>query len=109
MSDAVQRQEIVLHGHHVRYRVGGEGPVLVPSGGLGRAVSPFLLAVTLPLSELVLPIVASKPVLDVGSALHGAVGRIGLQASADLGEIARGIASLHDLAARKAFVHTARS
>jgi pimeloyl-ACP methyl ester carboxylesterase len=202
MSDAVQNHEIVLHGHSVSYRAGGEGPllvlihgitsssatwepvleplaerftvlapdllghgasakpqgdyslgafacgirdlmlalghesgtivghslgggiamqlayqfpelaerlVLVSSGGLGRAVSPFLRAVTLPGSELVLPLVASKPLLDVGAALHAAAGRVGLQAGADLGEIARGIASLNDAGARRAFVHTARS
>jgi pimeloyl-ACP methyl ester carboxylesterase len=83
--------------------------VLVSSGGLGRAVSPFLRAVTLPGSELVLPLVASKPMIDVGTALNAAAGRIGLRASSDLGEMARGIASLNDVSARRAFVYTARS
>ena len=40
--------------------------VLVSSGGLGREVSVFLRAVTLPGSELVLPLIASRAVLDAG-------------------------------------------
>jgi pimeloyl-ACP methyl ester carboxylesterase len=83
--------------------------VLVSSGGLGRQVSPFLRAVTLPGSELVLPLVASQPVIGIGGAVARAVGKLGLRTGADLSEIARGIASLNDLEARRAFVHTARS
>jgi pimeloyl-ACP methyl ester carboxylesterase len=83
--------------------------VLVSSGGLGREVSPFLRAVTLPGSELVLPLIASRPVLDVGSAISRTLGRIGLRPGSDLGQIAQGIASLNELGARRAFVHTARS
>src|SRR3954469_3242341 len=40
--------------------------VLVSSGGLGREVSIFLRAVTLPGAELVLPLIASQPVLAAG-------------------------------------------
>ena len=83
--------------------------VLVSSGGLGRGVSVFLRAVTLPGSELVLPLIASQPVLEAGEALSRGLGRLGLQAGSDLGQIARGIASLNELGARRAFVHTARS
>ena len=83
--------------------------VLVSSGGLGREVSIFLRAVTLPGSELVLPLIASGPVLGAGAVLSRALGRVGLQAGSDLAEIARGIASLNELGARRAFVHTARS
>jgi pimeloyl-ACP methyl ester carboxylesterase len=83
--------------------------VLVSSGGLGRSVSPFLRAVTLPGSELVLPVIASQPLIGAGEALGRAVGHLGLRTSADLGEIARGIASLSDIGARRAFVQTARS
>ena len=83
--------------------------VLVSSGGLGRQVSPFLRAVTLPGAELVLPLIASRPLLDAGGAVSGALGRIGLKVSSDLGQIAQGIASLNELGARRAFVHTARS
>jgi len=83
--------------------------VLVSSGGLGREVSLFLRAVTLPGAELVLPLIASQAVLQAGEAVARAFGRLGLQAGSDLGEMARGIASLNDVGARRAFVHTARS
>jgi len=83
--------------------------VLVSSGGLGREVSLFLRAVTLPGAELVLPMIASQAVLNAGGWFARAAGHLGLRAGADLGEIARGIASLSDVGARRAFVHTARS
>jgi pimeloyl-ACP methyl ester carboxylesterase len=83
--------------------------VLVSSGGLGREVSLFLRAVTLPGSELVLPLIASRAVLDAGATISRVLGRVGLQAGSDLAEIARGIASLNEIGARRAFVHTARS
>jgi pimeloyl-ACP methyl ester carboxylesterase len=83
--------------------------VLVSSGGLGREVSLFLRAVTLPGAELVLPLIASRPVLDAGATISRALGKIGLQAGSDLAQIARGIASLSELGARRAFVHTARA
>ena len=112
-----ERGTIVGHslGGGVAMQVGYQFPelvgrlVLVASGGLGREVSVFLRAVTLPGSELVLPLIASRAVLDAGAAISRALGRIGLQAGSDLGEIARGIASLNELGARRAFVHTARS
>jgi pimeloyl-ACP methyl ester carboxylesterase len=83
--------------------------VLVSSGGLGREVSLFLRAVTLPGAELVLPLIASRPVVDAGTAIGRALGVLRLRASSDLAEIARGIASLNEDGARRAFVHTARS
>jgi pimeloyl-ACP methyl ester carboxylesterase len=82
---------------------------LVSSGGLGREVSVFLRAVTLPGAELVLPVLASRPVVDVGTAVGRALGALRLRASADLAEIAGGIASLNEVGARRAFVHTARA
>jgi pimeloyl-ACP methyl ester carboxylesterase len=83
--------------------------VLVSSGGLGREVSLFLRAATLPGAELVLPLLASGPVLRAGETVGRALGAVGLRTGSDLGEIARGIASLNDVGARSAFVHTARS
>jgi pimeloyl-ACP methyl ester carboxylesterase len=83
--------------------------VLVSSGGLGREVSLFLRAVTLPGAELVLPLIASRAVLNTGTTISRALGRVGLQAGSDLAEIARGIASLNEIGARRAFVHTARA
>src|SRR3954447_24030966 len=95
--------------------------VLVSSGGLGREVSIFLRAATLPGAEYVLPLIASRPVLASGEAVARTVGRLGLRLGADPGEIARGVASLAGGGApggappragggpRRAFVHTARS
>jgi pimeloyl-ACP methyl ester carboxylesterase len=48
-------------------------------------------------------------VLEAGQVVSRALGRLGLQAGSDLGQIAAGIASLNELGARRAFVHTARS
>jgi pimeloyl-ACP methyl ester carboxylesterase len=83
--------------------------VLVSSGGLGREVSLFLRAVTLPGAELVLPLIASQTVLNAGGAVARAAGRLGLRAGEDLGQVAQGIVSLSEIGARRAFVHTARS
>src|SRR3954469_13175514 len=83
--------------------------VLVDSGGLGREVNLLLRAATLPLSEVVLPLLASSPLLDVGRAVDGLLSRFGLSVSTDIGEMARGHASLADREARAAFVHTLRT
>ncbi len=83
--------------------------VLVSSGGLGREVHPLLRAATLPGSELVLPPLASAPVLDAGRTLSRMLGRVGLRADTDVQEMARGLASLADGGARHAFIHTLRS
>jgi pimeloyl-ACP methyl ester carboxylesterase len=82
--------------------------VLVSSGGLGREVSMFLRAATLPGSEWVLPLLASSRVLSAG----GSVGRVlrsaGLRAGPDLEEMWKGFSSLHDAEARQAFIYTLR-
>jgi len=83
--------------------------VLVDSGGLGREVNLLLRAATLPLSEIVLPLLASTRLLDAGRAVGRLFGRVGLQAGTDLAELARGHASLADPEARAAFVHTLRT
>jgi pimeloyl-ACP methyl ester carboxylesterase len=83
--------------------------VLVDSGGLGREVNLLLRAATLPLSEIVLPLLASTRLLDAGRTVGRAFGRIGLQAGTDIAELARGHASLADPEARAAFVHTLRT
>jgi pimeloyl-ACP methyl ester carboxylesterase len=73
--------------------------VLVSSGGLGREVTPFLRAATLPGAEWVVPLLGKlanwlpvAPILPPGPA-----------------EVARGFASLAETDAGRAFVHTARS
>jgi pimeloyl-ACP methyl ester carboxylesterase len=83
--------------------------VLVDSGGLGREVSLLLRAATLPLSEVVLQLLASTRVLDAGRSVGRLFGRLGIRAGTDMGELARGHASLEDPEARAAFVHTLRT
>jgi pimeloyl-ACP methyl ester carboxylesterase len=82
---------------------------LVSSGGLGRSVHGLLRAATLPGSELVLPLLAGRRVLDAGRAVGRAFGRVGVQLGNDAVEIARGHASLGDPESRGAFVQTLRA
>jgi pimeloyl-ACP methyl ester carboxylesterase len=83
--------------------------VLVSSGGLGRQVTPMLRAVALPGAELVLPLLASQPLVGAGTTVGGWIEKLGLRVGSDLTEMAQGFASLQDIGARRAFVHTARS
>src|SRR3954451_13496083 len=59
-------------GGGIAMQVGSQFPelmdllVLVSSGGLGREVSIFLRAVALPGAEVVLPLIASQPMLRAG-------------------------------------------
>ena len=82
---------------------------LVSSGGLGRTVHGLLRAATLPGSELVLPLLAGRQVLNAGRTAGRALGRVGIQLGNDAVEIARGHASLGDPESRAAFVHTLRA
>jgi pimeloyl-ACP methyl ester carboxylesterase len=83
--------------------------VLVSSGGLGRQVTPLLRAVALPGAELVLPLLASEPLVNAGAKIGGWIDRIGVRVGSDLAAMAAGFASLQDIEARRAFVHTARA
>jgi pimeloyl-ACP methyl ester carboxylesterase len=83
--------------------------VLISSGGLGREVHPLLRAASLPGSELVLPLLARNWSVRAGEAISDALGRLGIQAGSDLGEFARGYASLADPGAREAFLRTVRA
>ncbi|MGH2943985.1 MAG: alpha/beta fold hydrolase [Solirubrobacteraceae bacterium] len=83
--------------------------VLVSSGGLGRQVTPLLRAVALPGAELVLPLLASQPIVNAGAKVGGWIKQIGLRVGSDMAAMAGGFASLQDIEARRAFVHTARS
>jgi pimeloyl-ACP methyl ester carboxylesterase len=82
---------------------------LVSSGGLGEEVHVLLRAATLPGSEFVLPLLASRPLLDAGEWVSRTLGRVGLRVGSDVAEMARGYASLGDRDARAAFVHSLRS
>ncbi len=83
--------------------------VLVSSGGLGREVSPLLRAATLPGSELVIPLLFKAGLIGAGRGVGGLLGRLGLKPGTDVEEIARGWASLADVEAMSAFVHTLRA
>jgi pimeloyl-ACP methyl ester carboxylesterase len=83
--------------------------VLVSSGGLGRKVTPVLRAVALPGAELMLPLLASRAIVNAGTTVGGWIGRLGLRTSSDLAGMAAGLATLQDIETRRAFVHTARS
>ncbi|ADB49739.1 alpha/beta fold hydrolase [Conexibacter woesei] len=83
--------------------------VLVGSGGLGREVSILLRASTLPGSDVVLPLLVNRYLLDAGRLAATLLGRVGLRAGTDVAEIARGHASLADRDARAAFIHTLRT
>ncbi|MDQ3935733.1 MAG: alpha/beta fold hydrolase [Actinomycetota bacterium] len=85
-----------------------ERMVLVSSGGLGREVNLLLRAAALPGSELVLPLLTARGIVDWTNAVAGFIGRFGLRPGADLEEIWRGFSSLSDVEARTAFVHTLR-
>jgi pimeloyl-ACP methyl ester carboxylesterase len=82
--------------------------VLVSSGGLGREVNFMLRAATLPGSELVLPLLAHRRVLNTSTAVGSFFTRLGMRAGPDLEEIWRGFSSLNDVGARQAFIHTLR-
>jgi pimeloyl-ACP methyl ester carboxylesterase len=82
--------------------------VLVSSGGLGREVSIFLRAATLPGSEWVLPLLASNRVLSAGGSVGNLLRSIGLRAGPDLQEMWKGFSSLGDAEARQAFIYTLR-
>jgi len=82
--------------------------VLVSSGGLGPEVHPILRAAALPGSEIVLPFITSSAVLGLGATIGSMMTKLGIQPANDLGEIARGYASLRNAHARRAFLHTLR-
>jgi pimeloyl-ACP methyl ester carboxylesterase len=84
--------------------------VLVSSGGLGRELNPLLRAATLPGSELVLPLIASRWVHGVGDTALNVWSKVGLppiSPSAD--EAWRTLQSLADADTRRAFLATSRS
>jgi pimeloyl-ACP methyl ester carboxylesterase len=83
--------------------------VLVSSGGLGDEVHLLLRAAALPGSELVLPLLASRRVRGLVSAMAGLLDRLHLHPGHDLAEIVAGIGSLAESDARQAFLHTLRA
>jgi pimeloyl-ACP methyl ester carboxylesterase len=67
------------------------------------------MAYQLPGAELVLPLLASEPLVNAGTKIGGWIDRIGVRVGSDLAAMAAGFASLQDIEARRAFVHTARA
>ena len=82
--------------------------VLMSSGGIARDVHLLLRAAAVPGSELWVA-ATSRAASRVGAALGRGLATIGLRASPDVAEIARGYASLADPDRRAAFLATVRS
>ena len=82
---------------------------LVCSGGLGKEVSVFLRAATLPGAELVLPLLTAGWVRRSAGKVGALLGRSRVTLPTGLTECLTGFGSLGDPATREAFVHTARS
>jgi pimeloyl-ACP methyl ester carboxylesterase len=83
--------------------------VLVSSGGLGRSVHPALRAATLPGAELVLPLLASKSVLDCGNALVRFADWLRVPVAEELDELLQHFGSLRTPEGREVFCRTVRS
>ena len=83
--------------------------VLVSAGGLGDEVNLLLRALTLPGSELVLPLACNHWAYDAGLTVAGWLGKVGLHTGPHLNEIWHSYGSLADGETRTAFVHTLRS
>jgi pimeloyl-ACP methyl ester carboxylesterase len=82
--------------------------VLVSSGGLGPEVSPILRAAALPGANLFIAATAG-PGRKAGSVIARGLASVGLRASPDVAEVARGYASLADAGQRAAFLATLRA
>ena len=82
---------------------------LVCSGGLGKEVSVFLRAATLPGADLVLPLLAGRWVRQGAASLGRLLHQARVTVPTGLEECLVGFGSLSDRGSREAFVHTARS
>ena len=82
--------------------------VLISSGGLGPDLSWILRFLSAPGTELVLPVVAPRSVLNVGNKLGSWLKSAGVQ-SPRAGEIWKAYSSLSDRQTRQAFLRTLRS
>jgi pimeloyl-ACP methyl ester carboxylesterase len=83
--------------------------VLVSSGGLGQEVNLLLRALTLPGSDLVLPIACTNWVHDAGLTVAGWLRNVGFRPSPHLVQVWESYGSLADPETRAAFLHTLRS
>jgi pimeloyl-ACP methyl ester carboxylesterase len=83
--------------------------ILVDAGGLGPEVSIWLRAATLPGAELVLPMVTSSWMRASARFLNDGLDAVGLTLRPGVAELARGLGSLSNPVARKAFLRTVRT
>ena len=83
--------------------------VLISSGGLGPDLSFTLRMLSAPGAELVLPVVASRPVLNVANKLGSWLTSAGVHSPSDSAEIWSAYSSLSDGQTRQAFLRTLRS
>jgi pimeloyl-ACP methyl ester carboxylesterase len=81
---------------------------LISSGGLGPDLSWILRILSAPGAELVLPVVAPRPVLNIGNKLGSWLTSAGIH-SPHAGEIWNAYSSLSDGQTRQAFLRTLRS
>lgn len=82
--------------------------ILIGSGGLGPDVNWTLRLLSAPGAELVLPIIAPKPVLDAGNKIRSWLSSAGVH-SPRADEAWRSYSSLADRETRQAFLRTLRS
>ena len=82
--------------------------VLISSGGLGPDLSWILRMLSAPGAELVLPVVAPRPVVNVGNTLGSWLTSAGIH-SPRAGELWNAYSSLSDGQTRQAFLRTLRS
>ncbi|WAC54212.1 alpha/beta fold hydrolase [Gordonia sp. SL306] len=82
--------------------------VLIGSGGLGPDVNWMLRFLAAPGAELILPIIAPKPVLRVGETVRSWASSAGIR-SPRADQTWRAYASLSDAATRRAFLRTLRA
>lgn len=83
--------------------------VLVGSGGLGKDLGAPLRAASLPGADMFIRAVTSLPAQAAGRVAHRILDSAGVELPTDLEEGMEGFASLHDSAAREAFINTVRS
>lgn len=82
--------------------------VLIGSGGLGPELSPLLRFLSAPGAELLLPVIAPQPVLNLGEKLGSWLTSAGIR-SPRTGQMWHAYASLSDAQTRRAFLRTLRS
>src|SRR5207302_657043 len=122
VRDATTTRFVQIHGHDVAYRTAGEGPVILLIHGIAGSsatwsrvmadlaeVYPFLRAVSLPGSEVVLPLVLHRSIHDGLETVGRWFGRLGLRGGHTGAEVWRSYTALTETRGQLAFIHTIRS